>query len=155
MQLWTHHPSVFRVNDPDLVVDYRKGEYAKKNTHDNEGFRYCNVLPKLHKLLETTQFLWCCKGRGCYPRVSEDLDKDLSEWELNVPLTQIVTCYSVSVWEDIVWSRSDDWKHLLIPVSEIEPAANDPSDFGALVRVPLNRKWATCHGLLQPIYPNT
>ena len=154
MQLWTHHPSDFRVNDPDLVVDYTKGMYAQPSMQGINGFRYCNVMPKLHTRVGTTQFLWCCTERGCYERVTEDVDKDLLKWELNVPLTQILHFHRVSVWEDIVWSRSDDWQDLLIEVGETERAANDLSDVGALVRVPLNRKWATCHGLLQPMYSN-
>ena len=154
MQLWTHHPSDFPVNDPDLVVDYTKGMYAQPSMEGSNGFRYRNVLPKLHTLVGTTQFLWCCTERGRYERVTEDVDKDLLEWEINVPLTQILRFHLVSVWEDIVWGRSDDWQDLLIEVGETEPAANDLSDLGALVRVPLEPKSTTCHGPLQAKYPN-
>ena len=154
MQLWTHHPSDFPVDDPDLVVDYTKGKYADSSMEGNNGFRYRTVLPELHKRVETSQFLWCCTERGSYPRVTEDVDKNLMEWELNVPLTQILAFHRISAWEDLVWSRSDDWEELLIEVGEIEPPANDLSDLGVLVRVPLNPTWTTCHGPLPPKYPS-
>ncbi len=146
MQLWTHHPSGFSVDDPDLVIDFRKGEYAKEDTQDNKGFRYCNVLPKLHTRVGTTQFLWCCTKRGEYPRAMED--DDSVEWELNVLLTQVLTFYRVSVWEDIVWNRNDNWDRLLIPVGATEPAGSQLNDLGALVRVPLDPNRAKCHGQL-------
>ena len=153
MQLWTYHPSDFRVDDPDLVVDYTKGKYAEPSSQVN-GFRYREVATKLHKRVGTTQILWCFVERGRYVRVTEDVDKDVMEWELNVPLTQILAFYRVSVWEDIIWSRNDEWEHLVIAV-EIEPPASRLSDLGALVRVPLSREWTTCHGHLPPKYPKT
>lgn len=145
MQLWTHHPSNFPVNDPNLKVDYTKGQYAQPDKVGGIALRYREVMPKLHETVETTQFLWCCTQRGCYPKAMEE---DSMEWELNVPLTQILRFYRVTVWENILKNQNDDWKRLLIAVCETEPAANYPNDLGALVRVPLKLDWVKCHGQL-------
>ena len=153
MQLWTHHPSDFPVNDPCLVVDHTKGVYWQSDMQGSNGFRYRAVLPKLHALIGTDQFLWCLTERGRYERVRENVDKDLMEWELNVPLTQILRFYRESVWDKIVRSQNDNWEHLLIAVRETEPRASELTDVGALVRAPLHPKWARCNGQLPPTYP--
>jgi hypothetical protein len=140
MQLWTYHPSTFPVDDPNLEVDYTRGIFWRIEM--GQSFRYRVVLPKLHDLVKTTQFLWCCTLRGTYPRTWEG--DDSVEWELNAPLTQILTFYRKNVWDDIVWSRSDDWAQLLIPVGEKERVGDE--NLGALVRVPLKSDWAKCHG---------
>jgi hypothetical protein len=145
MQLWTHHPSSFRVDNPQLEVDYTKGQYAQPDRAGEIAFQYRKVMPRLHQIVGTTQFLWCCTKRGRYPKAMEE---DSTEWELNVPLTQVLSFYRVGVWEDILYNRSDDWTHLLIAVGETEPAANDLDDLGGLIRVPLEPKWAYCHGQL-------
>ena len=150
MELWTHHLVEFPVNDPNLIVDHTRGQYWEEEMIGVDGFCYRDVLPRLHTCLGTTQFLWCCTRRDCYPRASEDVDKDLMEWELNVPLTQVLTFYRGSVWEDILWSKSDNWDRLLIAVGETAPAGNQLNDLGALARVPLEPKWAKCHGQLPP-----
>jgi hypothetical protein len=152
MQLWTYHPSDFPVNDPCLVVDYTKGVYWHPDMQGNNGFRYREVLPKLHARVGTDQFLWCFLKRGGYERVTENVDQDLMEWELNVPLTQILRFYRESVWHDIVHSRSNEWGKLLTEVGQTERTGTDRTDLGALVRVPLKPEWARCHGQLLPRY---
>ncbi len=144
MQLWTYHPSDFRINDPNLEVDYKKGKYSHPDIQVANGFRYCKVIPKLHEMVGTTQFLWCFTQQDQFARTYED--DDSLEWELNVPLTQILTFYREKVWEGIIISQNDDWDRLLIAVGETEPAGSELNDLGALVRVPLEPNQAKNHG---------
>ncbi len=147
MRLWTCQGKDVHVDDPNHVVDYTKGTYWKENIG-----RYREALPELHKLLKTTQFLWCSTEKQ--NRASEDVEEDVMQWELKVPLTQIVSGYRVSVWDGPkskkgIFEGKDNWDDLLVPVDKIE--RSDRSDLGVLVRVPLpNRDWAKCHGL-QPV----
>jgi hypothetical protein len=140
VQLWTHHPSGFQIDAPDLVIDPTKGQYWRCQGPD---FRYRDVLPKLHQFVGTSQFLWCCTVRGQFIRPTEDTD--LIEWELNVPQPQILRFYRASVWEGIVRGKSADWNSLVI-------AGNPPAgvDTHALVRIPLKPTWVKCHGELRP-----
>lgn len=142
MILWTHHPSSFRLDDPNLQIDHTKGKFWNS---EQLGFRYREALPKLQLLVKTDQFLWCCTTRGCFVRTTEEID--LVEWELDVPASQVLRFHDVQVWEDIVWSRGDDWDSLLIDGAIADVAAD--KGIGALVRVPVD-KWATCHGPPEP-----
>jgi len=139
MQLWTHHPSRFQIDAVDLVVDPTQGEHWHMEARN---FRYRDVLRALCGRLGTSQFLWCCTRRGQFRRLIAECD--LVEWELNVPESQILAFIRGRVWEDIVWSRSDDWGELII---EERPELADPY-INALVRVPLLSEWVTCHGQL-------
>lgn len=139
MKLWTHHPSTFRLNDPDQRIDWTRGDYW-----DTEmgGFRYLEVLPMLQVRLGTSQFIWCCTTRGEFIRTSTSID--LVEWELDVPFAEILAFYRSSVWEDILWSRSDNWDGLLLTgLSEAEAAT---PDVGALVDFPLRVGQMKCLG---------
>ena len=136
--LWTHHPSTFQVNDPELHIDWTLGEFWNQN---EAKFRYREVLPRVHEQLDTTQFLWCCTIRGGFERVCEEYD--LVEWELNVPRSR-VRFYSVPVWEKIVYSRTDNWDGLWLGARESTPNRK----VGALVFLPLESKWINCHGQL-------
>jgi len=146
VKLWTHHPSEFTVDDPNLVIDQRQGRYWKDC---GRGFRYSEMLSKLCSRIGTDQFLWCCTARGQFIRMSACID--LVEWEINVPESQIVAFYRESVWETIVHGQSDDWDVLIIGSSDGITGAGDR--IGALVRAPLRTEWATCHGPLPVEYP--
>jgi hypothetical protein len=139
IRLWTHHPSGFKINAVDLAIDSTIGKHWR---YQEAGFRYREVLPKLHQLLGTTQFLWCCTVRGQFIRPTEDID--LVEWELNVPVDQILF-YDAYIWEDIVRSKSNDWENLFITG---KPDAGD--GIHALVLLPLVPTWVKCHGQLRP-----
>src|SRR5713101_762581 len=144
MQFWTHHPTGFQVDAVGLVIDSTKGQYWHCT---RPRFRYCEVLPKLHKVVGTDQFLWCNTIRGQYKRWTEGMD--LAEWELNVPESQVIAFIRQSVWEDIVWSKNDDWEKIII---EGKPGAD--ADLLGLVLVPVLPKWAKCHGQLHPEQSN-
>jgi hypothetical protein len=140
MQLWTYHPTGFQVDAPDLAIDPKRGQYW---WHEATGFRYREVLPKLQQVVGVRQFLWCYTFRGQCLRVQEA--HDVVEWELNVPDSNILGFLRSSVWEDIVWSRSNDWSGLLVAGT---PEAS--KNIHALVFVPLPPGTARCHGLLPP-----
>jgi hypothetical protein len=74
---------------------------------------------------------------------------DSVEWEIELPLPEVIL-YSVPVWEDIVWSRADDWQSLFLTGLSEDEAANE--SVGALVRLPLPDSCLTCHGQLPPRY---
>jgi hypothetical protein len=128
VQLWTHHPSHFPLDSADLVIDPTRGIHWQD---ERRNFRYRDRLNALHLLLGTSQFLWCFATRGGFTRYYES--QDLVEWELNVPRSQIIAFFSGSIWEDLIWGRSDDWANLFIGSAAVRP---NP-DVQALVRVPL------------------
>lgn len=74
---------------------------------------------------------------------------DSVEWEIELPLSEVIL-YSVPVWEDIVWSRADNWDSLLLNGLSESEAAN--KSVGALVRLPLPDGCLTRHGQLPPRY---
>ena len=143
--LWTHHPSNFCVDDPELVIHHTRGQYWQSSM--GEGFRYGEVLSMLIERIGSDQFLWCCTVRGEFIRTTEEID--LVEWELNVPPPQVFSFFLTSVWEDLVWNRGNDWERLLIN----GPVEEGSEDVGALVRVPVEAKCVTCHGPLPVKYP--
>ena len=138
--LWTHHPSTFRVDDPELRIDSKQGVFWNQN---EAGYRYRQVLPKVHKQLGTTQCLWCCTIPGTFKRIFEG--HDLVEWELKVPSSE-VHFYNVHVWEKILYSRTDDWDRLWLNTMT---SASD--NVGALVSLPLKPEWI--NGRRQPPLP--
>lgn len=145
VKLWSHHPSDFRLETASNV-DYKKGKYWNSN---DPNLRYREVLPLLHGRVGTDQFLWCCAVRGEFQRTAEEID--LVEWELNVPRSAVLAFYRASIWEDIVWGRSDAWDELF---TGTETEANVVSTkIGALVRFPLHPEWVTCHGPPPVRYP--
>ena len=141
VKLWTYHPSTFRIDDPQLSVDYMRGKYWQDDSH---GFRYREVLPILCELLGTTNFVWCCTARGKMQKMTSD--EDLVEWEISLPMSNVLKFYSELVWDKIIWGKSDDWQPLF--VSDIKPSG----DLGALVKVPLLPEVAFCHGQVKPKY---
>jgi len=143
MQLWTHHPSHFRVDASDLIIDAKRGQYWADH---GTNFRYRALHPVLCSKLGTDQFLWCCTIRGMFIRTIEAID--IVEWELNVPESHIIAYIRVSAWEALLRRRTDQWEDL-IP-SEI-PRAD--KDINALVSLPLLSEWITRHGPLAPQYP--
>ncbi len=144
MKLWTYHPSTFTVDDPNGKIDSKRGTYW-----NDESLQYRTALPQLQQLLGTDQFLWCCTTTGCFVRTTEEID--LVEWELDVPTSEILAFYRVSVWEDIVHGRSAVWANLFIDnLSEVE-AAN--RDVGVWIRFPLISGSVTRCAPLPPLYP--
>lgn len=137
IQLWTHHPTDFPLDDPSLRIDHTRGEFWRMK---QRGFRYRDMLPILSDRLGTDQFIWCCTKRGKFQRMTEE--DDLVEWELNVPAAQVLAVYRVQQWEDIVWSRSDNWEDL---IHDFDLADYLGEDVGALVRVPLPARVARRH----------
>jgi hypothetical protein len=142
MQLWTYHPTGFQVDAADLIIDPARGQYWR---HDEPGFRYQEVFPKLQKLVGTNQFLWCYTVRGQCIRVTEDME--LVEWELNVQESHILRFFRSYVWEAIVRSKGDDWVNLFVSG---KPEAGQ--DIHALVVVPLPRGTAQSRGILRPLH---
>lgn len=140
LTLWAYHPSDYRLDTPGLIMDHTKG---KNWTRKMANFRYREVLLKLQRRLGTDQFLWCCSTRGCFRRTSEGID--LVEWQLDVPSSHVLSFYCEDVWENIVWSRSNEWERLLIEDSpdQIVPCEN----VGVLLKLPLAPEWITCHGM--------
>lgn len=146
MKLWTHHPSDFQL-DTAAEIDHTRGQYWNLNMRD---FRYREVLLRLHQHIGTDQFLWCCTVRGGFMRTTEEID--WVEWELDIPESEVLKFYRVPIWEDIVWSRSDDWDQLFVDKAEADiPNQN----VGALVKFPVRREWVKCHGPLPVRYPRT
>ena len=144
MILWTHHPSSFKLDEPGIRVDPTNGKYWKMS---ESKFPYKQILAMLQEQIGWGQFLWCCTERGRYLPISEP--SDLVEWEIELPLSQ-VKLVSVPVWEDLIWSRGDDWDSLF-PKGLSESEAVD-KDIHALVRFPLPANCLTCHGQLPPRY---
>ncbi len=144
MRLFTHHPSTFNLSDPNQRIDWTKGTYWR---YDAKGFRYKEVLPILLERLGDDQFLWCCSRRATYPRTGESID--LVEWEINLPLSEIVLISSPA-WEGIVHSENDDWDSLILTGLTESEAASD--DVCALVRFPVRPEALTCHGQLPARY---
>jgi hypothetical protein len=142
MQLWTHHPSGFRLDRLPLPLDPRRRQYW--NDSPGPNFCYRTVAPLLWDLLKTDQFLWCCTIRGQFKRPSEDID--LVEWELNVPPQIIIAHVRVPVWEDLIWGRIESWDGLILKDTPNEGRA----DINALVAVPLPPGCVKCHGQLPP-----
>ena len=149
MKLWIYHPACFRVDDPNLQLDHTKGRYW--NSPDlNLRKRYREILPKLHDLLGTRQCLWCCTVRGLFVRMTED--DDLVEWELRVPFSQVLAFYSIPLWEDLIYTRTDTWDGLIL--EQLGEAEAEHKDIGALVQFhQLHPGWITCHGPPKPLYP--
>src|SRR5438034_1594324 len=128
MQLWTHHPSSFRIDALVLPIDPRRGQHWN---YQAKNFRYRGVAPMLWELVGTDQFLWCCTLRGMFVRPTEE--DDLVEWEINAPPSKIIAYISSPVWENLVWSKSDSWDGLIIN----DTAALGHRDIHALLSVPL------------------
>src|SRR5262245_30671146 len=141
MQLWTHHPSSFRVDALVLPIDPKRGEYWNQQMGN---FRYREVAPMLWEKVGTDQFLWCCTVRGLFFRVTED--QDLVEWEISAPPCKIIAYVSSPVWEDLVWSRSDSWDDLFIK----DAPTLGHKDINALASVPLPSGCVKRHGQLPP-----
>ncbi len=144
MNLWTYHPSTFRLDNPDAKIDSTQGVYWNE-----DSLQYRKVLPRLQQLLGTDQFLWCCTTPGCFVRTTEEID--LVEWELVVPNSEIVAFYSVPVWEDIIYGRSSAWDDLVLEGLTEQRAAT--KDVGAWIRFPLRPDSITRFGPLPPLYP--
>lgn len=135
MQLWTYHSPGFPV-DTIAAIDHTKSYWW---TYEEPGFRYREVLPILWSKVSTKHFLWCIGLHGT--RIP---DKDEVEWEVNLPQSAVLTFYRTTVWDDIVWSRSNNWPDLLIPVW----AESLSRAVGALVSVPLPPGSAINKGLV-------
>lgn len=140
MRLWTHHPSTFDLSDQTLIVDWKKGMFWRK---EDSVFRYRKTLPMLHKLVGTDQLIWCCTRRATYKRESEFID--LTEWEINLPIKDVILTSS-PIWEDLIWSRSDDWGSLILKGLAESEAVSD--SVVALVRFPIRPDCLTWHGPL-------
>ena len=149
MRLWTYHPSDYRLDAPNLSVDYTKGMYWRSSMRD---FAYREVLPQLQRIVGTTQFLWCLTKRDEHPRTTEDIDSE--EWELDVPLAHISHFLRVDLWENLVWSRGVAWDGLLVPVGDVEPTGSELDDLNAIVCLPLKAGWIICHRPGGIKYPN-
>jgi hypothetical protein len=141
MQLWTHHPSTFRLDLPDAKVYPERGDHWQMEA---KGFRYPQIARKLWQVIGTNQFLWCCTSRGGFVRTTEAID--LVEWEIAAPPSTILAFINAYRWEDLVWSRSDDWNGLIL---QRAPSRGDRA-IHALVAVPLPPGAANCRGQLPP-----
>ena len=141
MQLWTHHPSSFRLDALALQIEPEAGQYW---THQDKNFRYREIARMLWESLGTNQFVWCCTLRGMFVRPTEDVD--LVEWEINAPPATVIAYISSPVWENLVWSRSDRWDGLFIN----DPPVLGHKDIHALVAIPLQPDCVRCHGQLPP-----
>jgi hypothetical protein len=141
VQLWTYHPSSFRVDARDLRIEPTLGDYWK---YEEKGFRYREVAPALWKLLGTNQVLWCFTQRDGYQRVSEE--HDVVEWEIWAPPSRVLAYINYPVWGDFVRSKPADWDDLFL----MNAPSNGHRDIHALVAVPLPDCGATCRGPLRP-----
>jgi hypothetical protein len=131
MKLWTYHPITFRPDDPNGTIDHTRGMYWGKQ-------RYRETLLRLRELLGTDQFLWCWTTRGS----RSSMEILLHEWELDVPLCEILAFYSVPIWEDIFNDRGEAWDCLLVENAEAVADEN----LAAWVRFPLRECSIRCVG---------
>jgi hypothetical protein len=127
MKLWTYHPITFRPDDPNVEIDPSKGMCWSM-----KSLRYREVLPRLHQLLGTDQFLWCWTTKDDFTRTSKEITI-MVEWELDVPLSEIWAFYSVPIWDDIVSGKSEAWETLVVP----KEGAVANKDLAAWIRFPL------------------
>jgi hypothetical protein len=135
MQLWTYHPQAFRIDAPDLDVKHELGfNWSLSRPH----FRYREVLPIFCDLIGTTQFVWCS-----FKREWKKFYADMVEWELNISLADRLRFYDEKVWNDLVWSRTDDWTNLMV-----NPTRAGQENIEAIVLTPLQADWAIDHGQL-------
>lgn len=140
MKLWTHHPSNFRIDDVTARIDATKGVYWKNNT-----LKYREALRRLQERLGTDQFLWCCTVRGLFVRTAEDID--LVEWELDVPLSEVLGFYSSPAWEEVIQGQEEAWDRLFLDRLSKE-AGTASKEVDAWVRFPLKSGTAKCLGPL-------
>jgi hypothetical protein len=136
VKLWTYHPSNFVLNTPGAIIDPRLGINMNFRA---PGFRYPVVWKQLATLLGANQFLWCFTKHGCFVRVEQNYDS--VEWELTVPDSEILGFIDAYLWEQIVFSASDDWSRLFID-GPVEPSVG----ISALVRFPLQAGRMKCNG---------
>ena len=83
MKLWTFHRSNFSLYDTQKKLIREKSLYWGCPATSN----YSTVVPKLHKLIENDQVLWCNTTDGdhkYFPGVDE------TKWTLDVPCSQIM-----------------------------------------------------------------
>ena len=143
MKFWTHHPSDFLLDIPGLRIDPLQGYYW--SVQDN-NFRYREMARRLWEIVGTDQLLWCFTLRGGFIRPSEDVD--LVEWEIDAPPAKVIAFIRASLWEDLVWSRTDSWDGLFVD----EPPTQGHKDIHALVSIPLPSGCVNCHGQLPAQY---
>lgn len=132
MKLWHYQPEHFdlaELSRQRMKLDPTQGKYWNQDC--GSGFRYREVQPQLCKTLGTDQFLWCKTVPGWERMIDES--PVVVEWEIDACSAQILAFYSVQIWEDLVWSRSDDWDALIIN----DPSSQGNEDIGALLRWPL------------------
>ena len=94
----------------------------------------------MHKLLGTDQFLWCWTTRGS--RSFKEFCLLLLEWELDVPLSEILAFHSVPIWDEIVGGKSEAWDRLSIE----KATAVAEENLAAWVRFPLRDCSIRCLG---------
>jgi hypothetical protein len=134
MQLWTHHPPLFDLTDPNLRLDWTKGYYWN---YDQLGLRYRQILPTLHGLVGTNQFIWCYTHRAC----NGQRDRVLVEWELTFEPAEIIRFIHSRLWDQIV-----DGKDMELSLVFIDGNPTPGEGVHALVRVPLPPERARKHG---------
>lgn len=136
MQLWTLHPEELRIDDPDVIIDPTLGAYWND---PREDFRYREVLPLFQERIDSDQFLWCCIERNKYIL---GLKAKIIEWELNIPDNSKIRLFKTQIWEDLLYSRRDDWDDLFV-----ENVPTDSKGISAVAVMPLEESWIVCHGL--------
>jgi hypothetical protein len=138
MQLWTYHPPEFRINDHRTgPIDPSRGVYWKDST-----LRYRQGLLELCKVLKINTFpLWCKTSRTW--RLVDPLNPP-TEWELNVPESEILCFIRESAWDGAIRHPAGDFDWDSILLTEL-PAPCD--DVSAVVGFPLAAEClVVCHG---------
>ena len=113
MRLWTYHPPNYRIDDPGLIINPKLGPYW------NEPLTpfYKKVLPRLHKMLSTDQFIWCCTVPNAWLPLE---GRPLWEWELSVPDSQIVGFIQEPIWDALVKGSRDVLEKVVLPGAQIQ-----------------------------------
>jgi hypothetical protein len=142
VKITTYHPSDFNLLDPLLKIDPSRGQYWE----EDEQFRYRSILPKLHAILGSDQIVWCVFNRDDYI-LTERHVREYVEWEYVGSIVTAVRYLNSRVWEDIVWSRGDEWDTLIV--------AECPADITRVKPIVLNDlakpEWWACHGPLSTL----
>jgi hypothetical protein len=124
MELWTWHRRGFDVQNV-LKIDHTLSQWWN---HEESGPRYRELIPRLCKALGTKNFVWCDGLRGMSPG-----DRNLDDWELNVPKTSVLKYYRADIWDSLLHRHTDDFSGLLLEVGSV-PLSHD---VGAFVQIPL------------------
>lgn len=136
MQLWTYHPTTFRLDDPGITcIDPTCSVYW----HD-PALRYREALQALRDTLGLDAFpLWCHTAR----RDQANLQDRPLEWELAVPIPDILAFIHETAWDAVLRRTAS----LDLAGVIVEPPTTPDPFVSALVHFPVASHFLVrCHG---------